>query len=82
MGCARGPSDEQCQVLVERYTEQLIRTLEPNLAEGEIRQRVEEARAQVAEQPWLGRCRTRVSRREYECAMKAPNPDEMEKCLL
>jgi hypothetical protein len=80
--CAQPPTDAECLDLVERYAGKLLRTNNPDLSEAEVMRLQHEARARAEDDPMLGRCRHRVSRRDYQCAMQAPNPDEMEKCLL
>lgn len=41
----------------------------------------EEKRTSAQYKESLGRCTREVSRREHECAMKAPSPNEWEACL-
>ena len=80
--CARPPTDAECLDLVERYAGKLLRANNPDLSEVEVERLQHEARARAEDDPMLGSCRHRVSRHDYDCAMRAPNPDEIEKCLL
>lgn len=80
--CAQPPTDAECLDLVERYTGKLLRANNPELSEAEVLRLQSEARARAEDDPTLASCRERVSRSDYECAMHAPSPDEIEKCLL
>ena len=80
--CSRPPTDEECLDLVERYAGQLLRANNPDMSEADMMRLQRQARARAEEDPMLGRCRHKVSRRHFDCAMKASNPDETEKCLL
>ncbi len=82
VACAQRPSDDECLELVERYTGKLLRANNPDLSDAELRRLQAEARSRAEDDPLLGRCRGQVTKREYECAMHAPSPDEIEKCLL
>jgi hypothetical protein len=81
-GCAKPPTDAECLDLVERYAQKLLRSNNPDLSEAELVRLQHEARSIAAEEPMMAHCRRKASRHSYDCAMHAPNPDEMEKCLL
>jgi hypothetical protein len=81
-GCSKTVTPSECTQLLDRYAELLLRSDRKDLAaEGRLRLR-KEARLRATEDPDFGRCGKRVSRRQFECAMKAGSVDEMERCLI
>ncbi len=81
-GCGRRLSPDECGVLLDHYTERLLRSQNPNLSDEEVSRAEREARAKAAGNAEFFECTNKVSRRQWECAMKAPNPDAIEQCLL
>jgi hypothetical protein len=81
VGCGRAPSPAECNALLDRYMENLLRSDRPGLSAGEILKLQGEARARAAADPAYAECPKRVSRRAYECAMQAETVDRMEICL-
>jgi hypothetical protein len=72
----------ECAQLLDRYAELLLRSDRKDLAaEDRLRLR-REARLKAAQDPDFRQCSQRVSRRQFECAMKAGSVDEMERCLI
>lgn len=82
VACAQSPSDAECLDLLDRYTLKLLRENDPELSEAELLRLQQEAHARASEDPLLGSCQGKLSRAAYDCAMKAPNTDEMERCML
>ena len=82
-GCQKNLSHRECELLVDRYVEFLLRTRNPDVSPGERMRLQGEARARAARDPRFGRCGEHISRRAYECAMQEANSaDELERCLL
>lgn len=81
-GCSRPLTNDECNELLEQYTERLAHSKNPDLPDPEIARLKADARKRAAEDPEFGRCSAKVSRSKWECAMKAPSVDEMERCLL
>jgi len=81
VGCGRGPSPAECTALLDRYTEKLVGSDRPDVRPGELEKLKADARARAAEDPEFAECSRKVSRRAYECAMKAETVDRMEICL-
>lgn len=84
VACHSGPTPEQCELLLDRYTELLVKQENPKVGDPELRTRKEAARSLAATDPSFefSSCQRRVSRRQYECAMAAPTVDTVERCLL
>ena len=86
--CKRGqPSSSECTEMIDRYLDMTI-AADPALASlppsqekiaRDMKKEVkkgEKSYRQVEEQ-----CQREVSRAEYDCAMKAPSPNEWEACI-
>ncbi len=81
-GCGPRLSDRECRELLDRYTLLLLRAEAPRLPADQVDQLRLQAQVRLAASPELARCAGRVSRRAYDCAMRAASPDEIERCLL
>ncbi|MCA9629260.1 MAG: hypothetical protein KC766_16415 [Myxococcales bacterium] len=81
-GCSQPIEQRECDQLLDRYTEFLMHDQEPDVAFEEVRRRQHEARAKASTSPEFATCSDRVTRRQYECAMQAPNADRLEQCLV
>jgi hypothetical protein len=79
--CGRRPTPVECTALLDRYTEKLVGSDRPDVKPGELEQLKAAARARAAEDPEFAACSRKVSRSQYECAMKAETVDRMEICL-
>lgn len=83
LGCGRPLDAQECALLLDRYTEKLIRNERPQASIQFIHDKQREARelAKRDAQYEFEACPSKVSRRQYQCAMQAPDVDEMERCL-
>lgn len=81
-GCNRPLTNEECNELLDHYTERLAHSKDPELPDPEIERLKAGARRKAAEDPEFARCSVKVSRSKWECAMHAPSVDEVERCLL
>jgi hypothetical protein len=81
-GCGRPPTNDECNQLLDHYTELLAHSKNPELPDPEVERLKAEARQRASEDPEFGRCGAKISRRQWECAMHAPSVDEVERCLL
>jgi hypothetical protein len=79
--CSRNPTPAECTALLDRYTEKLVGSDRPEVKAGELEKLKADARARAAEDPEFAACSHKVSRWQYECAMKAETVDRMEICL-
>ncbi len=81
-GCGPRPSERECRALLDRYTVLLLRSQQPRLPADELDHRRAQAQVRLTVRPELARCGGRVSRRAYDCALRATSADEIERCLL
>ena len=75
------PSSEDCRVLLDRYVEHVVHAIDPKPTSSELSTRKLQARALAAEDPSFARCPTFLTRQEADCALRAVNADEFERCL-
>lgn len=82
--CSRKLERAECSKLLDRYTELLVKDEEPEALPERIAQAQARARATAQRDARFdfSSCPSRVSRREYECAMNAPTVDAVERCLV
>lgn len=84
IACGQRLTDEECGKLLDHYTGLLIQEENPGAAPELVAAKQAQARA-VADQDArfeFSACPKRVSRRGYDCAMRAPSVDEVERCLV
>lgn len=67
-----------CRAMRDRYVEHLAHQLDPDAT---ATQRSKVAGQLARRWEALGECEARVTRREAECALRAHNADEMERCI-
>lgn len=86
-GCGKPPDDAECRAMLDRYVDMTIDG-DAELASAPERSRaalraakVREKRAGAAYATSLARCKREISRRELDCAMAAPNPNQWEACF-
>jgi hypothetical protein len=82
LGCGRPVSQAECHTLLERYVELLVQSDRPDVKAGELLRMKQEARKKATGDPAFSTCQKDVSRRAFDCAMRAPNADQLEQCLL
>lgn len=82
LACQTKLSEPECDQLLDRYVELLSIADEPQLSADELTRRQREARTKAASDPRFSACSNEVSRRQYDCAMSAPNADRLEQCLV
>jgi len=81
-GCQKKLTQGECELLLDRYVEFLVRAEVPKMSASKLLERKREARELAKESAAFGECSSAVSARAFECAMSAPGTDELEKCLL
>jgi len=79
--CGKPPSPAECTALLDRYTEKLVNSDRPEVTPGELEKLKATARARAAEDPAFAECSRKVTRHQYDCAMRAETVDRMEICL-
>ena len=80
--CGKALDRAECDALLDRYTELLVRSDRRDATAAEVVKLQAEARTRAAHDPSFAECSSRVSRRAFECAMAAENVDRLEQCLL
>lgn len=80
--CGARVTPEECNQLLDHYTEKVIDQARPSTSLSQRMELVQQAREKAAQDPEFASCTARVSRRKWECAMRAPDADEVERCLL
>lgn len=85
--CGKPPSEAECRAMLDRYVDMTIDG-DPEIGRASeatrpaIREvKKEKKKAEDAYKQSLTRCTAEVSRREYDCAMKSPNPNQWEACF-
>jgi hypothetical protein len=83
-GCGRRLDDAECRGLLDHYTSLLVLEQDPDATPERVAHVEERARSVSRREPRFefSKCSDRVSRSQYECAMKAPSVDEVERCLV
>ena len=79
--CRPKASAEQCEALVERYAELVVREKYLDASPAQIKSEQDRERNEARADDAFKNCRSEVSRVEFECAMRAANADALEKCL-
>jgi hypothetical protein len=82
LGCGKRLEQVECGKLLDHYVELLLREDRPETGAGELLRLQQEARKKAERDPAFGECRERVSRRDFDCAMKAQDANKLEQCLL
>jgi hypothetical protein len=80
-GCREKVTPAQCDTLVARYAELVVREKMPSAPPEEIREEQRRVRQESAGDENFRNCTTEVRPTEYACAMSAQTPDAIEKCL-
>ena len=81
-GCAEPLRPPECTRLLDRYAELLFGIDRPDTtAEERLRLR-RKTLEKAAEDPAFRRCPSKVSRSQFDCAMRAVSVDELERCLI
>lgn len=83
-GCKRGakPTKDECDRLLDRYTEALLRADGHKPSPQEVEKAAGVARERAATHAAFQRCTSDVSRESMDCAQKAYSADEIERCLI
>lgn len=80
-GCARHATFADCDALLDRYVELLVREQDPRAGDAEIARQKSLTREKAAQSSSFASCPEEVSARAARCALTAGNVDEFEKCL-
>lgn len=80
--CDEPLATEECRALLDQYVALLASSDRPGTTETDLLKLKAEAREKAARDPAFRECPQRVSRRQFECAMRADHVDRLEQCLL
>lgn len=81
LGCREKVTAAQCEALIERYAELVVRDKMPGASEEVIQAEQKVVRDEAKSDDAFHNCTTEVGPGEYACAMGAATPDAVEKCL-
>jgi len=81
-GCGKPLNADECSQLLDRYVTLLAISDRPETTAEQRSQMHQQARELSKRDPNFGKCGKQVPRRKFECAMKAPNTDVFEQCLM
>lgn len=71
----------QCDALVDRYAQLVVTEKMPDAGADTIKAEQERERGEARGDDAFKNCTSEVSRTEFDCAMRAPTADALEKCL-
>jgi hypothetical protein len=80
-GCREKVTAAQCEALIERYAELVVRDKMPGASDEIIKTEKKLVRDEAKSDEAFHNCTTEVGPKEYACAMGAATPDAVEKCL-
>jgi hypothetical protein len=82
--CKARLTNAECDRLLDHYVALLMSEEQPSAGAQEVTRKQQEARRAARQDARydFGSCSEKVSRRQFECAMAAPNVDAVERCLL
>ena len=78
---AAHPTPDTCAALLDRYVEHTVHAIDAKPPASELLARKAQARTIAGSDPKFARCPTYLTVDEAECAMRAGNADEFERCL-
>ena len=83
-GCSKPLSEDECDRLLDHYTEHLLRSEHRQVTPEVIVAKQAEARDLARSDPHFEfySCADEVSREQFECAILAPSIDAIERCLV
>jgi hypothetical protein len=82
VACDERITATQCEAMLDHYVAVLARSDGRKPSPEEVLRLQREARAKAAGDPEFQRCTREVSRKQLECALRAPSADDVERCLL
>jgi hypothetical protein len=79
--CKPKATQAQCDQLIERYAELVVKARFPNASAEVIKTEQEREKSEARGDDAFKNCPSEVSRAEFDCAMGATTADAFEKCL-
>ena len=79
--CKPKVTTAQCDALVDRYAQLVVTEKHSDAGPDAIKAEQERERGEARGDDAFKNCTSEVSRAEFDCAMRAPTADALEKCL-
>jgi hypothetical protein len=79
--CKPKVTPAQCDALIDRYAQLVVTEKLPDAGPETIKTEQERERGEARGDDSFKNCTSEVSRAEFDCAMRAPTADALEKCL-
>jgi hypothetical protein len=79
--CRPRATATQCDRLLDRYAQLVVTEKFPDASADLIRLERERERNEARADDAFKNCSSEVSQQEFDCAMRAPNANSLEKCL-
>lgn len=80
-GCKKKISPAQCEAIVDRYAELVVKDAVPDASADTIAKERAREKSEAHGDDAFKNCASELDPADYECAMKAATPDALEKCL-
>ncbi len=80
-GCKPKASQSQCEDLLDRYAELVVREKMADASAEQAKAARDRERDEARGDDAFKNCRSEVSQSEYSCAMKSPTSEQLLKCL-
>ena len=80
-GCRKRVTREQCDAILDRYAELVVREQMPDAAPAEIQKEQQRERDEARSDDAFRNCTSEIEPTAHACAMKAKTADELEHCL-
>lgn len=81
VGCKAKASATQCDQLLDRYAQLVVTERTADASAAQIRAERDREKSEARGDDAFKNCSSEVSQAEFECAMRAPTADALEKCL-
>lgn len=81
VGCKPKATPTQCDQLIERYAEIVVKEKYPDASAESIKAAQEQVKDEARGDDSFKNCSSEVSRAEFDCSMRAATADAFEKCL-
>ena len=83
LACRRGQvTQAECDRLLDRYTEMLVRVDDPKATSTTLDRARADARVLARKDAAFRACTSEVSRESMDCALAANDADQIERCLI
>jgi hypothetical protein len=79
--CRKRVTREQCDAILDRYAELVVREQMPDASAAEIQNERQRERDEARSDDAFRNCTSEIEPAAHACAMKAKTADELERCL-